>query len=200
MMLALAFAEMSARPWRPGFGDNTIIGWTITASYFVATAFCFAAWRREVALEASVPAGRQPNFLLGLTLAMLFLGLNKQLDMQILVGQIGREALQSLGLYGGRRRIQLAFIAVVAIVACFAVWRAFAYTRRVGARYRFALVGIIYLAAFVIIRTASFHHIDILLGTRIEDVKINTFFELGGTLSVAFGAFLILWRERGTNV
>ena len=100
------------------------------------------------------------------------------------------------GLYGRRRVFQLFFIGIVALIALFAVAKAYAFTRRVGPRYRFAMLGILYLAAFVTIRAASFHHIDIILGTRLENVKVNTFLELGGTLSVAFGALLVVWRER----
>ena len=199
MIAGLALAEMS-RPWRPFFGDNSPIGWTITVSYFVATACCYAAYRRELAVEGAAPAGRQPKLWLALTIAMLLLGLNKQLDLQILIPSIGRQIFMHAGLYGRRRSFQLVFIAVVAAIALFAVVKAYAYTRRVGARYRFAMLGVLYLAAFVTVRAASFHHIDIILGTRLENVKVNTFLELGGTLSVALGALLAIWKERDLKV
>jgi arginine exporter protein ArgO len=57
-------------------------------------------------------------------------------------------------------------------------------------RYRLAFVGIIYLCAFVIIRAASFHHIDTLLyHLPFASYWVNTFLELGGNAILGYAAY-----------
>lgn len=38
---------LSSDGWRPGFGDNDLLGWSITAAYFVVALLCGAAFRDE---------------------------------------------------------------------------------------------------------------------------------------------------------
>jgi len=57
-------------------------------------------------------------------------------------------------------------------------------------RYKLAFVGIIYLCAFVIIRAASFHHIDTLLyHLPGAGYWVNTFLELGGNAILGYAAY-----------
>jgi hypothetical protein len=57
-------------------------------------------------------------------------------------------------------------------------------------RYRLAFVGIIYLCTFVIIRAASFHHIDTLLyHLPGAGYWVNTFLELGGNVILGLAAY-----------
>ena len=47
---------------------------------------------------------------------MLALGINKQLDLQSLATQIGRDVIKAWGLYSERRELQFGFILAVALV------------------------------------------------------------------------------------
>lgn len=188
MSLAL-LAETTADGWRPGIGDPTIFGWLTTAAYVAAAGLCAHAWRRERLAAQMAPVGFRPRFWLLLTVAMAALGLNKQLDLQSLFTQIGRDLAKSQGWYSERRQVQLLFIIFLgalgaATIAC--TWWALRGSFR---RYRLALCGIAYLAVFVLIRAASFHHMDAFLyRTPLAGPWMNRALELGGITFVAICA------------
>ena len=54
----------------------------------------------------------------GLSILLLVLGINKQLDLQTLLTALGREIAQENGLYESRREIQLIFVILFALF-CF---------------------------------------------------------------------------------
>jgi hypothetical protein len=137
------------------------------------------------------PGGpHQPSrFWLVLTALMLLLGFNKQLDLQSLVTVVGRRVLRDWGLYGRRRTFQLAFILAVSI-ACAGLLAGLLWAgRRSPGRRGLALVGMVFVIGFVIIRAASFHHVDVLLAATLGGLKWNWILELGGIAAVAAGAF-----------
>jgi dipeptide/tripeptide permease len=118
---------------------------------------------------------------------MLFaLGVNKQADFQSLLTLYGRDILHQAGLHDVRRPIQVAFIAGVALVAVVSVALCLWMVRRWSWPCRFAAVGLGIQAAFVVVRAASFHHVDSLLRLRLGDLKINLLLE-------SIGLFVILW-------
>jgi hypothetical protein len=53
-----------------------------------------------------------------------------------------------------------------------------------------------FVLGFVIIRAASFHHVDALLAARLGGMKWNWILELGGIAAVAAGAYRV---PRGGN-
>ena len=57
-----------------------------------------------------------PVFWLTLALLLLFLGINKQLDLQTLLNDIGRRKARAEGWYGNRRYYQTMFIAAVTVL------------------------------------------------------------------------------------
>jgi hypothetical protein len=95
--------------WSPGIGDPTWIGWITTVAYFIGAALCIPAFRRAWANWRS----SAPGWLM-LAIALVLLGFNKQLDLQILLTEIGRSLAQHYGWYQQRRTIQTAFIAMLA--------------------------------------------------------------------------------------
>ena len=95
--------------WSPGIGDPTWIGWITTVAYFIGAAMCTLAFRRAGANRRS----SAPGWLM-LAIALVLLGINKQLDLQILLTEIGRSLAQHYGWYQQRRTIQTAFIAMLA--------------------------------------------------------------------------------------
>lgn len=177
--------------WQAGLGDNSPLGWLITLAYFAACGLCAFAGLRE---RAAFRTARTPliwRFWFVLASILLLLGFNKQLDLQSLLTQIGRDIAKSLGLYGARRGIQAIFVLIMIALAGVAVWFGYRRMRLVWKRYRLALVGMILLVAYVIIRMASFHHVDVLLKRRADGgIGLNWLLELGGCLTVAAAA----WR------
>lgn len=199
---SIVFAAAEGGRWRPGIGDPTVLGWVTVVAYLVASLASGLAARREPMPNGTArPRGRPSRFWLVLSGLMLALGINKQLDLQSLLTQIGRDLAMAWGLYSGRRKLQLAFIALVVLVCVGAVvvllWSA---RRTLGRRWP-AIVGMMFILGFVIIRAASFHHIDAFLGTRLGGrFKWNWILELGGIAVVAAAAFRILAAPPGRPV
>ncbi len=157
-------AIMTDDAWRPGIGDPTFFGWLIVLGYFAAAALCLRAWKYERRIMSSRwTAPREPRFWLLLAVVMFLLGINKQLDLQSLLTDVGRKLARSQGWYEERARVQKAFIAGLAglglaIMAAAAWW-----LRRCWHRYAVPIGGIAFLFCFILLRAASFHHVDALL-------------------------------------
>lgn len=182
--------------WQPGLGDPGPMGLATTASYLAAGALCLHRARtsyRHPALR------RKPCwFWLTCGLLMLALGVNKQLDLQTLFTDIGRQWAIAGGWYEDRRAVQGLFIkglaAAGAGVLLFALW----FLRGARAHYYLALFGLAFTGCFVIVRAASIHHVDQFLGFDIAGVRMNWVFELGGILAVAAAALVREHSPPGT--
>jgi hypothetical protein len=91
----------------------------------------------------------------------------------------------------------IAALCGAAVVGCFAIV-VIAY--QMPGSTRLALCGLVVLTAFVLIRAASFHHVDILLNTRAIGLKFNWIFEIGGILLVLLASSLRLQSLTGSKV
>src|SRR5688572_23307106 len=111
--------------WHPGIGDPTVMGWVTVATYAAAAFFSFEALRasrlgaRKLAAIAPPEAENQRDLVKLwslVTLAMVVLGLNKQLDLQSLFTEILRDMAKSEGWYEQRRAYQRLFIVTIGLV------------------------------------------------------------------------------------
>jgi MFS family permease len=109
---------------------------------------------------------------------------------------VARRLLREQGLYQVRRTYQVAFIGCVAIL-CLGALVAFLWFSRHELRSRWlALVGMVFILGFVVIRAASFHHVDALLASELGGLKWNWIFEIGGVLVVCVAATRAAWNRR----
>ena len=81
--------------WRPGIGDPTIGGWITVVLYFVAV---LTTWR-----AAQLTNGREYKLWLLISLMFIFLGINKQLDLQSALTEAGRILAMKQGWYPSGR-------------------------------------------------------------------------------------------------
>lgn len=180
--------ELDGR-WHPGIGDPTVIGWVTVAAYGATALLCYSCNKRYAKTQ-------QGQFWWAMTLVMLALGINKQLDLQTWLTEIGRDAAFEYGWYERRRVVQFMFIAGLVISALlFKEWL----VQRVaslGKYARRASVGLLVLALFVVVRATSFHHIDEALGLSLEGLSMNEVLELGGIGVIAWAAASRLWDIR----
>ncbi len=178
-------------------GDPYPTAWFITIMYFVVAGLCFWAGKKEK--ERSIGRARKwmaPTFWYVMVGLMIALGFNKQLDLQSDLTEMGRQLAAEEGWYGSRRVVQAIFIFFFAAGAIAAVVGAAWFMRDLWKRYRMAFAGIIYLCTFVIIRAASFHHIDnFLYHLPIGQFWVNTFFELGGEVIIGWAAYKAATNE-----
>jgi hypothetical protein len=175
--------------WEPGIGDPTVFGWVTTLAYLVAAALCFVAYRGYVREGKQDPAARRAAIIwLILAAALLFLGVNKQLDLQTLFTEVGRIVAFKQGWYQRRHRVQLAFVGVLGVMGVLGVAGMLHLARGQFRQLLLALIGAVFLVAFVGIRATSFHLVDKVLSHQVSVVRMNHLLELGGIALVAIGA------------
>jgi hypothetical protein len=175
--------------WAPGIGDPTPGGWLTVMLYAVAALQCY----RVARATANSPMHRERAFWAMLALGMLALGINKQLDLQTALTEIGRLIAHHQGWYETRHAVQQRFVYSVAAIAGIAgVIGAYLVRKATGGTI-VALIGGILLLGFVVMRAASFNHFDYWINIELAGLKMNWIMEISGIAIVCCGA---LWRLR----
>jgi hypothetical protein len=152
--------------WRLQAGDPTLLGWATLAGYMLGAWACWRAWRacrfgaqmleRAHAVEASHQR-RLAAWWLGVGLLMLALGANKELDLQLLLGDMGKQLALEQGWYAQRRTVQLVFVTVFGCVLVAGLGIAGFLLRRLIHRIWPAIVGVALVLAYAGARAAIFH-------------------------------------------
>ena len=195
-MLSVLLTTGADGRWHPGIGDPTAVGWLTVVAYLAAAFFAYRAFRgfssSARALRTSDPDEAHAQRLLAslwliVFAAMVLLGVNKQLDLQTLFTQVMRAIFFKLNLYEQRRTFQVAFIGAIALAALATVgvltytfWHVL--NRALG-----AVIGLAVVVTFVVIRAASFHHVDLYL--RSGPLPLNIVLELGGVMVLAIAGY-----------
>ena len=191
------FETLPYENWYQRMGDPTVAGWTITIAYFLVTLLCWRAGLKEKTINASIQQTEGHVLWFGLSILLLVLGINKQLDLQTLLTALGRDIAQANGLYESRREIQLVFVILFALF-CFSSLVVLSWwVRDCWRHYLIPLLGFALLVSFVVIRAASFQHVDYLISKWriIGPFRMKYIVELGGILIVGLGAVQSLHRS-----
>ena len=175
--------------WRAGIGDPTVAGWITVIAYLAAAFFCWKAAKANLHYAHS----REATFWFLFTSFLLFLGINKQLDLQTWFTLFGKHLAQDEGWYTSRRIVQAVFIGLVALVGLGSLILFWRLARGKIRHYRMALFGAVSLGSFILIRAASFHYVDKMLGLRLSYFRVNFILEVGGILCIGIAAFNA-WR------
>ena len=178
--------------WRASLADADFADW-ITVAAYLGTA-CLVG---RAALHAASPSsGSERRFWRITSVLLVFLAINELLDLQTLLTLVGRAHAKAYGWYGARRPVQFAFIVSLALLAVIAgatmLWR----MRRANGAVQLALAGLGFLGMFILVRAASFHHVDDLLGRGNSHFPWGSIQEMAGILSIAAAA-LLYSREAG---
>ena len=129
-----------------------------------------------------------------LMVLFVFLGLNKQIDLQTWLTDVGRRMAQAQGWYDQRAQVQAVFIGAVAVTGLSLLAFLLDRTRELLPRHALAFVGLVLLACYVILRTASFHDIDRVMGWGVLGFRLSWLLELLGIICVGTCAALnFLW-------
>ena len=170
--------------WRPTIGDPGFMGWFTVTSYFACAVVAF------ISVLINQMGGRKSCLFWSLvTLLMIFLGINKQLDLQSLFTEMGRQIAKAQGWMAQRRIVQFWFIVGFGTSA-FTGFLLFAIImRNLFRRFMFAFTGLFFLLSFIIVRAASFHHFDEMLGFKLFGAKMNWVLELTGIYLILVGGF-----------
>ena len=174
VMSVWSFEYLMGR-WRPTIGDPSFMGWFTVGSYFACAILSFI-----LTLTNQQADRRYFLFWSMIGLLMVILGINKQLDLQSLFTEVGRQVARAQGWMDQRRIVQFWFIVAFGTTAI-AAFLSFARIRRdLFRRFMLAFTGLFFLLSFIIIRATGFHHFDEMLGFRLFGAKMNWVLELTG--------------------
>ncbi len=166
--------------WRPGIGDPTIIGWITTVGYAISAFLC--ARKARVLKTDILTADTQKSEMLntqalnderlvwsGLATVLFCLGLNKQLDLQTLMIECGRNFAVSEGWFSERRKIQAVFvifaISLGVLILIIGVWK----QRRFFRKHPPTLIGVSLLVLYISLRLTAIDHVGQASGVAIPD-------------------------------
>lgn len=177
--------------WSPGIGDPTIGGWITVVLYLSASISCWITARQLSPAYAQLL--RERHAWLAIAVLFLLLGINKQLDLQSALTEIGRILAHSEGWYRERHFVQVAFIGFVALACVFAMIILLIWARHTPGPTWLALLGTVIVFGFVLSRASSFHHMDRFIGMRMLGVRWNWILEMGG---ISLTLIASVWRRR----
>lgn len=160
-------------------GDPTPIGYFTTLWYFAGAFLCY----RSAGFDR-----RSRGIWFALALMLLLLGINKQLDLQTGFTEIGRRLAHGEGWYDARRAVQFYFVTSLGIAGLLLSIVLLRTTRLKPASIRIAVIGAVALVVFVVIRAASFHHVDVFLKQGHAGLSWNAILEVAGITAIMLGA------------
>lgn len=171
--------------------DPTAFAWIIVLAYAGGALLCLAAARPA--------AGRDRMFWCLTAASLLLLGLNKQLDLQMLALDAARDWARADGWYESRRLVQAAFFFGLAVGACLVAIALALWLRRSAAAVKLAAAGLLLLTAFVLVRAASVSHIDEWVTVTVAGLRSGWWLELAGIGLIAGAAIISVraGRDRG---
>jgi hypothetical protein len=179
---ALLAATSDGR-WQLGIGDPTIWGWLTVGMYLLAMGRCF------VKANSNLHAETAYRFWTFLGWFLLLLAINKQLDLQTVFTLGLKQLAIAQGWYEQRRALQIVFVVCIGLtmlvllltlrVVLFNLWR----------QYKLVWMGLFLLSAFILIRAASFHHIDIFIRESLFGLELNVVLENLALLMIILGTF-----------
>ena len=179
-------------PWPPNPGwqfrlDNPDFrGWAVVAAYVLAAGWCGRRAARKA--PSSAINGTYSSIWWLLAAGLVFLGINKQLNLQTLLIDLGRRASLAFGWYDERRRVQYVFCAVFTLAAVVVIWLMRRRFRLFFAQNPWALAGVVVLVFFVLFRAASINHVFQRMGFRQDDKQWTWLLEIGGSACLAVAA------------
>jgi len=182
--------------WSPGIGDPTIIGWVTVVLYAVAAALCWrAAHECRKPLPKKTIRPLETTLWRFLSIALWFLCINKQLDLQTAFTEIGRMISHRDGWYAQRQVYQKMFIEGLGLGGAFCACLLLFITWKMSRSIKLAVFGLCMLGVFVLIRASSFHHVDQFLGSGVLGFRWNWILEIAGIGVVTLAAYRRLMLE-----
>jgi hypothetical protein len=170
------------------FHDRELLAWLIVAGYFVGAAAAY--WASRGARR------RDRQFWIGTALLLVILGLNKELDLQTHFTTEGRNFAHYAGWYDQRRLVQGLFLLILAIIGAVSIAALTGWLRKSAVQVKAAVVGIVLLFIFVVMRAGSFHHLDNWVTIDIAGMRSGWWLELAGVAVIGLSALAYRMKAR----
>ena len=181
MVQSAALSEI-VNAWLARSGDAYISSLINTVLY--AVSILAAAYRWKMLQRIKAPFAEQVFWLLVILILFVF-GINKQLDLQVLLVEIGRPIAVKSGWYESRRIVQALFAFVLTgIAGLFAAMMVFL-VRRHWHDNLLALLGLLILCIYGIIETMSQSHVGFSLDSYEKwGFRLTDMIEMAGILLI----------------
>lgn len=179
--------------WISRAGDSQVSSVINTVLYGVSVLASFYRWKTLRYLKTS---SVEQRFWLLLSFVLLAFGLNKQLDLQVLLIEIGRPIAVKGGWYGSRRMVQAAFALVMTGIAGLFVTMAVSLIRKHWHHNALALPGLLILCIYAAIETIAASHAG--LSFQFPErwgIRLSDLIEMGGILLILVNALNHRRRE-----
>lgn len=159
------WVEIKSRQFNFNFGDHSFFGWTTVLVYLLA------AMRTGYKAKLTFTNKENCYFWLGVTFLLVLLGLNKQLDLQTDFTELLRTSARAHGWYEARRGYQILFISTMALAIPLLLIYLRLFLSHSWQRYKLAWLGIAGLLFYIVVRAASFHHVDLIFYRSIGSLR-----------------------------
>lgn len=180
--------------WQLGFGDPTLAGWLITLSYLIAFGICIQVVSAHNNIFARKRSKQRLLWVI-ISLLMLFLALNKQLDLQTLLTDIGKSIFEKSALHEDRRKYQTLFVLSVASIFVIAIFAIFIELLTVLKKHLLAIAGLGLIALFILYRAASIHHFADFFEYEILSFQFRDFVEISGIILIILNGVFLLQKK-----
>lgn len=179
--------------WQPGIGDPTLLGWLTVMLYALAAGLAF----RVAGLAAFPPETRrrERGFWIIVGILMMLLAVNKQLDLQSALTATGRCLAKMQGWYEDRRAVQKDFLFALAALSAVFLVAILALLRGSWSRTGLAVIGLVFVCGFVMMRAVGFHHFDKMLGVPVMGIRANGILEWTGPILIAVSGLMLLRKN-----
>jgi len=177
--------------WRPGIGDPDFMGWFITCAYLIVAMMSGLVCIRGERFFPIHEIKKQRIFWGFFGVVFLFLGVNKQLDLQSLLRDVGKALAVNMGWYDQRRIVQFWFVIIMGIIFFILLLIAAFWVIRNGLKTNMvAMLGLCIIMVFILVRASSFSHIEKIFGCETIRHKVELLLESGGIFCVAVNALM----------
>lgn len=165
------------------FGDHSFFGWMTVLAYFLTSI------RLGIKTRLAWLSKDNVIFWICFTLLIIFLGFNKQLDLQSNFTEMMRDMAKEHGWYEQRRPLQFMFVAIMAMSLPILVLLVRTSLANSWRRYKIMWLGILLLLVFIVIRAASFHHVDLIFYKSIGSLRFYQALEIVAIFIIFIGTF-----------
>ena len=192
------FELLTRNGWSLHVGDPYPMGWIIFSGYMITSVLCLFAGLSVKKLDYDGEKKKDTIIWFGLSVIMFLLGLNKQLDLQVLFFDIGSIVSYSQGWFEFRREAQKLFIAGLGLAVIILLVTISVIFRRQLMKNKLIPIGTLLVVSYVLIRASTFSHIEFIpAGMRtISHIHMRYVLELTGIICIGYGAVKRMYRNK----
>ena len=179
-------------------GRLTALGWMLFVLYLTAAFLSFraaAVARSQSSVVNRHWASERGRIWVWLGVILAMLGLNKPLDLQTRLIELGRQIAGKEHLLAYRAVLYALFFAgfMLAIIAMFSVilLRLRSGVGRFVRRFPMAVLGCALISAYIVIRAADIDHVDEMMGFDLERIPFLWLLEAGGLVLIIVQALRV---------